>query len=70
MDLKRYNTEIRNIISELNSLENGEFLEANGEPGIESAKIIAKNIRISFLELLVKISNDKEKPGDPFSDFF
>lgn len=70
MDLKPYNNEIRNIIDQLISLETGKFFEAGGEPGTESAKIMAKNIRISFLELLVKVGKEKEKPADPFADFF
>lgn len=70
MDLQKYDIEIKSIMDEINRLESGEFLEAGAGQEIENAKAIAKNIRVLFLELLVKISNHKEEPGDPFSNFF
>lgn len=70
MDLTRYEAEIKRIMDEIGSLESGEYLEDGEEQGMENVTIIAKTIRVLFLELIVKISNDTEGPGDPFSDFF
>jgi len=70
VDLTRYEAEIKRIMDEIGSLESGEYLEDGEEQGMENVTIIAKTIRVLFLELLVKMSNDAEGPGDPFSDFF
>lgn len=63
MNIKKYEFEITHIINELENLENGDFYEegCTPHPGTASAKTIAKNIRKSFIELMVKIKDDK--PG-------
>ncbi|NLF45370.1 MAG: hypothetical protein GX581_04765, partial [Syntrophomonadaceae bacterium] len=63
MDLTRYESEIKRIMDEIGSLESGEYLEDGEEQGMENVTIIAKTIRVLFLELLVKMSNDAEGPG-------
>ncbi|GKZ03741.1 hypothetical protein ANS017_13540 [Paraclostridium bifermentans] len=61
MDLQNYKFEISHILTELNSLEEGNFYEVNENRGTPSAKTIAINIKKEFIDLLDKIANDK--PG-------
>lgn len=60
-DLKGYMFEISHIINELGNIERGLFYEVDRTPGTASARTIAKNVRETFEDLIMRIHEGK--PG-------
>lgn len=58
ISMNKYDEKITYILSELDTIQTGDFFEINSNPANPSAQTIARNIKKEFTELLKTIEND------------